>query len=1084
MSVSEDASKNQLFDKLRKEKFHSTKLIQENNAYQQQVNSLNLELANTKDILDQLRVKAHVGLDVEHPDALPGQGVRVNPARQPNRFEMPKPNRAGVINPNDNRPREDAENNPRLNELVGEAQRINSSLKNFCDMIRDGNMHASEHKKFLQNIKRDANQLKSDYEAVSAEIGDALCGGVKEMLDRELFQIDFLTGDAEHLFEEIEAQKEAQMARMEQQAMEEAAELAKSRSNLNQNQMQPHEGGTESGTGQGGGGQGPQQAHEVTRLAQEVEQLKMMYELEKWRHSQPNLVVASEMNQGVPFGFQLNGGLGRDQWAKVASSANMNLAGVRRLQGDPGVSQSQPRLNHLPFESEDIIARENVENGPQSLNQVPDWPNQDGMGDYDTNENIYYDNMENMASVFKPISTHDSSMVGESVDMKMSSARMTPNIDTLNEHWRRKNSANEPSSNNMGSLDRNQGNVQQRDSGIPRRRSSIPKLDSNFYHQNSSATGPQAQMRPGANGVSIGRQPHVIMEQRFLKGRTHFSDRPIQKTYSVDGGLGDSNASLKRKDRLGALLAANEDNDSGFVGSGPSHFGNVTSETSYSSSRGQTPATATGSLRRFKNPAVMDRKMSEPAGLGISRKEADIKIKSESGSEIGQNDAEDMESLGLESPDSSIGSIKLRPLKTSSSNKPKSSSTPKPVMASAGIQARVAASNKNSQTSSEHRADAAIGDSDAPRGSNAAYQTPKSATVAKFASPRSSAFKSYVSSSTEDNMPLRATKSFSKPGANPALNRRTSARKQLPFSRRGLVEPTEKQSAVANSSKFSKSETALETSMHNQSKIDEIEREILEIRADIEEAKNRTKRPSIVSSTPRNEIEFDRRDMPPRPGSWHLGNDEEPNRPRREDSDLENVNTYNKITRNRQRESGSKEVPVNSSSDHLCSRRLSFQIPKGKTSTATNTNFEALPSRPMRSKKLQTENVAASPTEIASSDSEEIGNVTVLESRRNSSRNKRTGSLRNPVHTNSRGTGAMSSDLDSAYDIIHRHKPRRTASSRVRNVAGETDDPRAERFHHHHQQQTRFAPIGVQTNTTEGKLNYQCDQCSFAEYDI
>ena len=55
---------------------------------------------------------AHVGLDVNHPDALPGKGTTVNPVKQPNKFEMPKPGRAGVIDPNEKQDR-NPEVNPR-----------------------------------------------------------------------------------------------------------------------------------------------------------------------------------------------------------------------------------------------------------------------------------------------------------------------------------------------------------------------------------------------------------------------------------------------------------------------------------------------------------------------------------------------------------------------------------------------------------------------------------------------------------------------------------------------------------------------------------------------------------------------------------------------------------------------------------------------------------------------------------------------------------------------------------------------------------------------------------------------------------
>ncbi|XP_075258811.1 uncharacterized protein LOC142350744 isoform X2 [Convolutriloba macropyga] len=1053
MSLNEDYSKRQLFDQLRKEKHHTNKLQEENDAYQARVNDLNYELAITKDCLDQLKVMAHVGLDVNHPDALPGKGTTVNPVKQPNKFEMPKPGRAGVIDPNEKQDR-NPEVNPRYNELSGEAQRINSSLQTFCGLIRDGNMHASQHKSFLQRIKREAAQLKSDYDNLNAEMGGLIAPEVKEMMDQQLFQTEFLTSEAEHLFDEIEAQKEQQLQKIEQEQLrlvKEEQELARSRNSLNQIQPQNIEMGMNAPL--------MEQSQEVTRLAQEVEQLKVMYEMEKLRNSQQNLAVEPLQ---APAQLQLNG----EQWAKVATSANMNVADLKRVLEDAGVGQVQPRLAPAPIEDEEFIGASNMNNEP-NLHNAPEWPNQNFTEDFDANENAYYGNVENLGSVFKPISTHDSSMVAGSIDQQnLASTRNTPALLAGTQVESLRAEGNLPNGNvNSGSLERKHVNQVSQRSGLPKRRSSIPKLDPNFYSQNLTGSG---YPRPGDDQIRSGNAPVIIPEQRVIKGRTHFSDRPIQKTYSIDGGLGDSNGSLRRKDRLGAILAATEDNDSGFVGSGPSHFGNVTSETSYSSSRGQTPATAAGSLRRSKNSSVLDRKQPEhilePKVTGI--KDSSLTLKAESGSESGKNnDGDELESLGLESPDSSVGSIKRRPLKTNTQNKPKSSSTPKPAMVAAGIQARVSATNKNSQTTTEHKADAAVGDSDMPRGP---YQNPRNLST-KFASPRSSAFKSYISSSTEDNLPL---KTGSKPSSS-VPRRISSARKHLPFSRRGLVEPvTEKQSPVASGSKFSKSETALENSLHNQSKIDEIEREILEIKADIEQAKQRTKRDSLVSSTPRNDKSvrdsrhLEKSDGHSRPGSF-LATHENGNESLRKDSSyLNHQNGYITVQPNMEnnslRRSDSRNA-LNSSVDHSCSRRLSFVKPTERKTSSVNTTFEPLPSRPTRSKKMQTETIAKTPPVVtSSSDSEDIGNITILESKRERAiANKRSGSDRNP--TKSRGTNVFSSDLDSAYDSLYRHRPNRRSSGRVRNVAVETDIPRDIR-RDRIPSNVDFEPIGVHTS--------------------
>ena len=106
MSVKEDATKGEIYKKFLNERDTKNLLIQENQAYQQRVNDLTLQLAGTRDTLDQLRVKARVDLDISHPDSEGGKGVMVNPAKQPALFQMPKIGRAQLDDPHDGTPPE------------------------------------------------------------------------------------------------------------------------------------------------------------------------------------------------------------------------------------------------------------------------------------------------------------------------------------------------------------------------------------------------------------------------------------------------------------------------------------------------------------------------------------------------------------------------------------------------------------------------------------------------------------------------------------------------------------------------------------------------------------------------------------------------------------------------------------------------------------------------------------------------------------------------------------------------------------------------------------------------------------------
>ena len=69
------------------------------------------------------------------------------------------------------------------------------------------------------------------------------------------------------------------------------------------------------------------------------------------------------------------------------------------------------------------------------------------------------------------------------------------------------------------------------------------------------------------------------------------------------------------------------------------------------------------------------------------------------------------------------------------------------------------------------------------------------------------------------------------------------------------------------------------------------------------------------------------------------------------------------------------------------------------------------------------------------------------------------------------GTNVFSSDLDSAYDSLYRHRPNRRSSGRVRNVAVETDIPRDIR-RDRIPSNVDFEPIGVHTSA-DGMIFYE-----------
>ena len=876
----------------------------------------------------------------------------------------------------------DPEATARLNALQGEAERLSSSLTNF-PITADGQMAGKENENLLLRITEDTKQLDYLCEKAFEEFADDVDPQQRKNLEQEVFKVKILLERAIAMNREMENYKQrCELEALYQMRLK--GDLAQNYNYAN-NVLEDAVGFGRREVSQPAfrstmNDDAPPSGNGITKLSPEAENFKKLYEMEKQKNESA-VINTPQRNVAVP-------------------PAQFSMGPIEHfdqgLETQPGITHEEMQQNvyaergYGSSESGNLPREEELEQ-EQFEEQMLDV--EEGVEDMrleDLNE-------EFSANMFKPISMNDSVRTG-SVDPRMQSSGTTPVqvVKSGNQNVR-STQHQKPHMNEAKLVSSSDEAVKTvaPEKSVTRRRSSIPRFDPNYLNANNVQIGESPRL-PSPNR----RHTFTASDERktFSLGAGGNQQKPVMLERST-GKVVNTKSALLSKNRPLAARFHNEDNDSGFVGSGPSHFGNLTSENSYSSSRDVTPA-HTHSVRRSKTSVgdtvsnrqevgpMFHRKAGRAGSMGSRTKlvppEENLTV------DVSDRDSDDLDSLGLESPNSSVGSVKRRPITTASS-KPKSSSTPKPQMSSIGVEANVKSYSKTAQTGEEVSANDTRANFEEPRESG---HHPVSF---KFASPRTSAFKSYASSSTEDGLPA-------KPPTEP-LTRRASRnygpllrRSELPNGSKSAARP--KNSSLASASKFSKSENALEKSRNNQAKIDEIEREILNLKNQLLESVCRTPSTSanFASSTPR------RNARPARPESFSQGSFD-----KGDDSG---------IARYSDRLLGSEELSdtkpqLNTSRGRISDlgkvHSFNDRLESSKTgdvkrrSLGFNTDANGGSRRTSSRKKTQT-------SPMASSDSDEHVR---LENKKTQASLKRTSSK------------AVGSDVDSAYDVIYKEEPRR-----------------------------------------------------------
>ena len=973
--MKEDATKGQLLTILQSERDANELLKQENYAYQQQINCLNVQLAGTRHTLDQLRVAGQVKLEISHPDTEGEKGKLVNPAKLPNKFQMPKIGRARVDDhrdpPHDNHKRE-AEASARLKLLQDEAERLRNALASYPKADFSVTTETS-----LKRIDEEITRLNGNCDEAFQEFGDNIDPQQRKNLEFEVLKVRALLDQTAATRQELEDHKQKiEMDLLHQMRLNGNFGQNYHHANHVQDGFQPPEIGQSALRSNVNEARG-----DVGKMTQDFENLNP-YEMKN----------QTNMNDAVSLQQQRNMG------SSVPQTNNSKMEQVEHY--------LQKQHGHCPGEIDDILNGQGYVNGSgaqprqhldeeQLEERISDI--EEGIQDVrleDLNE-VYANNM------FKPISMNDSIQTG-SVNQRMQSSATTP-VQSL----RMANQNLRSSQHQKSIVDEDNFNTPTNEvavkttspeKSIVKRKSSIPRLDPNY----------------AANNLHLDESPRLASPNR----RHTISAPEEKKTFKLGAGGNQPKSSLERssgkvvntrslllsKNRPLAARLHNEDNDSGFVGSGPSHLENLTSENSYSSSRDQTAAHS-HAVRRSKT-SVGDKNMNREESETLYGKKVDragsmiVKSKLAQSAEkltvnVSDRDSDGLDSLDLESPNSSVGSVKRRPTVIYNPNKPKFSSTLKPQTSSIGVEANVKSCSKMAQTGRD------ISVNNSP-----SFEEPREnghhPVSFKYASPRTSAFISYDSSSTEDNLPGNSAENLSRRATIGSRSYAPLFRRSEAPSNKSSTKP--KTNSLTSASKFSRSENALEKSRSNQAKIDEIEKEIMSLKKQLLEPVCRTPSTSanIVSSTPRRNSKPTRHESFSHGGSFDKGEDS--GIARYSDrlygsEEVSDVKPQLNTSKNRIINGGK----VNSFSErHECNKNGSCR----RTLTSNTDGSKRMPSK---------KNIQTSP--IATSDSDEYvtheNKKTKISSRR----------------TAAKGVG---SDADSAYDGIYKEEPRRRSKVKTK----------------------------------------------------